>query len=118
MFAYKVSKQQTSIKVQNYSISLISAISQEGVVANQLVEGGIDSSVFENFVHETLVHIRKDPILCRRPVIMFMDNARIHCHPMVIESVLQKKAILLFNAQYSPSLNPVEQFFAYVKGNL
>jgi len=39
---------------------------------------------------------------------MFMDNARIHCHPIVIESVLSRKGILLFNAQYSPSLNPVE----------
>lgn len=34
MIAYEVSKRQNVAKVQNYSISLISAISQEGVVAN------------------------------------------------------------------------------------
>jgi transposase len=87
-------------------------------VANQLIEGGIDSSIFENFIYEVMLHLRQDPALCRRPIILFMDNARIHCHPMVIESVLLRKGILLFNAQYSPSLNPVEQFFAYIKGNL
>lgn len=118
MLVYESIIKKSSNKVQNYSLSLISAISPEGIVANQLVEGGIDISVFENFINEIMLYIRKDPVLQRRPVVMFMDNAKIHCHASVLDSILSRKGILLFNAQYSPSLNPVEQFFAYIKGNL
>ena len=36
---------------QPYSISFLAAITQEAVVGAQLIEGGVDSSVFENFLH-------------------------------------------------------------------
>ena len=36
---------------QPYSISFLAAITKEAVVGAQLIEGGVDSSVFENFLH-------------------------------------------------------------------
>jgi predicted TIM-barrel enzyme len=41
-------------------MSLISAISQDRVVANQLIEGGVDGIVFENFIYHTLLSVRND----------------------------------------------------------
>ena len=54
MRAWEISKRKTGVKLENYSVSLISAISQERVIANQLVQGGVDSTVFENFIFELL----------------------------------------------------------------
>lgn len=115
MRAWDISKRKTGVKLENYSVSLISAISQERVIANQLVQGGVDSSVFENFIWELLTHIRSDDAHRGKRVVLLMDNARIHCHKSVVDIAMDMKAILLYSAQYSPWLNPVEHLFALIK---
>lgn len=52
--AMKASKKKSEIKNEAYSLSLITAISQDQVIANQFIEGGVDTSVFENFIFEIL----------------------------------------------------------------
>jgi transposase len=47
-----------------------------------------------------------------------MDNASLHKHPSVYETVREFRANILLNAQYSPWLNPVEQLFNYIKRQL
>lgn len=59
-------------------MSLLAAISQQEVMAIQLVDGGVDASVFDNFIYELLTKVRADRRNDRRPVILFMDNATIH----------------------------------------
>jgi hypothetical protein len=49
-------------------MSLLAAISQQEVMAVQLIEGGVDASVFENFIYELLLKIRDDRTNDRRPV--------------------------------------------------
>ena len=115
MRAWEISKRKTGVKLENYSVSLISAISQERVIANQLVQGGVDSTVFENFIFELLTHIRSDTAHRGKRVVLLMDNARIHCHKSVVDIAMDMKAILLYSAQYSPWLNPVEHLFALIK---
>ena len=44
-----------------------------------------------------------------------MDNATIHRHPRVIDTILRMRCLLLYNPQYSPHLNPVERYFKRVK---
>ena len=80
-----------------------------------MIEGGVDATVFSNFMYTLLKNIREDPERCRRQVVVFMDNARIHGTPMVLQVTADMKAMVLMNAQYSPSLNPVEQFFGSLK---
>jgi len=46
---------------------------------------------------------------------MFLDNARVHKHPLVIETLEKMDVVVLFNSAYSPWLNPVEQLFAKLK---
>jgi hypothetical protein len=59
-------------------MSLLAAISKQEVVAIQLVEGGVDASVFENFIYELVLKVRADRDNDKRPVVLLMDNATIH----------------------------------------
>ena len=95
-------------KKQNFSISLIAAISQDNIVSSQLIEGGVDSVIFENFIYYTLRSIRTNPRFSNRPVVLLMDNAVIHKHSIVLETARKMKVNVLFNAEYSPWLNPIE----------
>lgn len=78
------------------------------MVSSQIIEGGVDSVVFENFLYHTLRSIRYDQRLRDRPVVLLMDNAVIHKHESVLSTALKMKVNVLFNAEYSPWLNPVE----------
>jgi len=71
--------------------------------------------LFENFLYHTLRSLRNDPQYKYRQVVLLMDNAVIHKHQQVLETAMKMKAQVLFNAEYSPWLNPVENFFGYLK---
>jgi len=57
----ELAKKKNLNKKQQYSISLVAAISQSRVISSQMIEGGVDSTVFENFIYHTLRYIRTDP---------------------------------------------------------
>ncbi len=71
--------------------------------------------LFENFLYHTLRSLRNDPKYKYRQIVLLMDNAVIHKHQQVLETAMKMKAQVLFNAEYSPWLNPVENFFGYLK---
>ena len=48
-------------------------------------------------------------------VVLLLDNARIHHHSRVVALARAEGAHILFNAQYSPWLNPVETLFGNLK---
>ena len=77
---------------QPYSLSLLAAISQQAVVGAQVIEGGVDASVFENFLHQVLRGLRAQGAFEGPGVVLLLDNA-----------------------QYSPWLNPVETLFGHLK---
>ena len=114
----QLAKRPNPTTSQPYSMSLLAAITQQEVMAIQLIEGGVDASVFENFIYELLLKIRNDRSNDKRPVVLFMDNATIHRQSLVIKTILGMRVFLLYTPQYSPQLNPVERFFKYVKSNL
>ena len=97
---------------------LLAGITEGKVLGIQLVEGGVDASVFDNFIYELLLIIRRDRRYDNRVVVIFMDNATIHRQEIVTKTVLGMKVFLLYTPQYSPQLNPVEKFFKYVKTKL
>ena len=68
---------------------MISAISKDEVVANQLIEGGVDSSVYEHFIRKLLESLSKNKKYQNKRVVLLMDNAVIHHHQLVIDTVLQ-----------------------------
>jgi transposase len=83
-----------------------------------LIEGNVSGVLFENFLFHTINHLRSLPKNRGKEIVVFMDNARIHKHPLVIESLKLSKVHVLFNSQYSPWLNPIEQFFSLIKKRL
>ena len=109
---------KSTLRKQNYSVSLVSAIAQDRVVANQLIEGGVDSAVFENFLLQMLLGLRKDKSLDGRNIVLLLDNAKIHHHSLVLETARRMEVNVLFNAEYSPWLNPVESLFAHLKRSI
>lgn len=118
MFAERISRQRFPPRGQAYSVTMISAIAYDQVIANQLIEGGVDSSVYEHFLFRLLESIRSNPQLANRRIVLLMDNATIHRHASIIATVLDMHAILMFNPPYSPQLNPVEVFFKRVKTHI
>jgi transposase len=97
-------------------MSFIAAITQHEVIGSQIIEGAFDATLFEAFVFKLLNHVRADPKTATKTVVLFMDNAVVHRHSSVLETCKRLKVNVVFNAEYSPWLNPVEQLFGYVKG--
>ena len=65
-----------------------------------------------------MTHVRRNEEYKYRKVILFMDNALIHRHSQVLETARKFKVNVLFNAEYSPWLNPIEQLFQSLKRGL
>lgn len=101
--------------MQPFSMTLIQAVAYGEVIAMQLVEGGVDAVVYENFVREIVDFVASQQKYAGRHVVLFMDNAAIHRHDIVLQSLRERGVIVLFNAQYSPQLNPVEVYFKLLK---
>ena len=99
-------------------MSFIAAITQDKLLCTEIVEGGYDATLFEDTLYQMLMHIRQDQQTSSKNIVLFMDNAIIHHHSQVLTLCRQMKVNVLFNAQYSPWLNPVEQLFGYVKRKL
>lgn len=99
-------------------MSFIAAISQDRIISSQLIEGAVDSVLFENFLYYTLRSVRVNPATADKTVILLMDNAVIHKHSIVLETARKMKVNVLFNAEYSPWLNPIEQLFGAVKSKI
>ena len=89
---------KSTFRKENYSVSLLSAITQDRVVATQLIEGGVDATVFEQFIHNMLMGIRSNPEYSQRTIVLIMDNASIHHNLNVLDTARQMKANVLFSA--------------------
>lgn len=99
-------------------MSLLSAITRDKIVSNQLIEGNVSGVLFENFLFETVKGLRSNPENDEKDIVIFLDNAKIHKHPIVLESMKKMRVHVVFNSQYSPWLNPVEQLFLAIKRKL
>jgi transposase len=53
-----------------------------------------------------------------KKIVVFMDNATIHCSLLLKKSMLRTGHILLFNTPYTPETNPIEYLFGHLKRNL
>ena len=97
---------------------MISAISYDRIVANQIIDGGVDSVLYANFSYNLMLSLKKSREFAKKTVVLLMDNAPIHRHERVLRTAKQMGAIVLFNAKYSPWLNPIEMLFGVVKRRL
>ncbi len=118
MLAKQLMQVRYPARQQAYSFTLLSAVSKDGVVANPIVEGGMDSGVYEHFLRRLREHVARDEKHRGKRVVLLMDNAAIHHHALVIETALHHNAVVLYNTPYSPQLNPVENYFKHLKAHI
>ncbi len=91
------------------NISLITALSLEGVIAALLIPHAVDSEVFKGFIENILVPVLKpgDKVL--------MDNLTVHQVKGVEELINEAGATVDFLPPYSPDFSPIENGLSKVK---
>jgi len=97
-------------KSKNYSV--IVAMDVDGYVGIKVVKGGVKGPEFISF----MVDICKilDDRIRKKKTIFFMDNASIHRSKDFMQ-VFAKHYNILYNAAYTPQLNPIEFSFSRLK---
>jgi transposase len=91
------------------NLSVLSAIGQHGVCAPMLIDGAINSEVFELYVEHLLVP-------CLRPGnLVLLDNVKFHSSPRALELIAEAGARVLHLPAYSPDFNPLEECISKLK---
>lgn len=104
--------------IRGERVSVIAAMSSEGVQTLKVVNGTVDGDTFLDFVQKDLL-----PVLlpfngtnCNSVVIM--DNCSVH-HVVGVETLITEVGALVhYLPPYSPDLNPIKECFSKVKSCL
>ena len=97
---------------QGSNISVISAMGVHGVCAPLMIEGAVNSEVFEAYVQHLLVP-------CLRPGhLVVLDNVKFHYAPKAIELMEAAGARVLYLPASSPDFNPLEGCISKLKAAL
>lgn len=102
-------------KSTNYS--LLAAMDNNGIIGWMLFRGGVKKEDFFAFLMEMI----KDNSLSRwqnTNSLFFMDNAKIHKSRDFMQKIVQRYYSILYNAPYSPQLNPIEYCFSQIKAHV
>ena len=91
------------------NVTLIAALSQDGLLAPMQVEAATDGDVFRAYLEQVLC-----PELQRGDVVL-MDNLPAHKVKGVRTQIESVGAELLYLPRYSPEYNPVEQLWSKIK---
>ncbi|XP_065663808.1 uncharacterized protein LOC136085893 [Hydra vulgaris] len=92
------------------NISLICAISVEGIISFQMKVGSFDAVSTKEWIENSLI-----PALNNRRYVIIMDNARFH-HSAIVTSAIQNGiCVVHFLPPYSSQLNPIEELFGVIK---
>jgi transposase len=94
------------------NITLIAALSLEGMGAALILEGSADTTAFELYVEQILA-----PSLHTGQIVV-MDNLQAHKSARVRAAIEAKGCQLLFLPGYSPDLSPIEEAFSKLKTTL
>jgi transposase len=94
------------------STTLLANMTTFGMGPSLAVEGATTREIFESYVEKILA-----PGL-REGQVVVMDNLPAHKGGRVKELIKSAGCELLYLPPYSPELNPIEEAFAKVKGNL
>lgn len=91
------------------NMSVISALGVHGVCAPMMIEGAVNSEVFELYVKHLLVP-------CLRPGnLVLLDNVKFHYSPRALEWIEEAGARVVHLPAYSPDFNPIEGCIAKLK---
>jgi len=95
--------------------SVLPALTIQGVIHCDIIEGSFDSASFYSFISHTLDEMQPYP--APKSVIV-MDNCRIHKHPDILKLIESRGMRYEFLPPYSPDYNPIELAFSAMKYKL
>jgi transposase len=96
---------------QNYgaNVTMIAALSLQGVEAVMTIDGATDAEVFRAYVEQVL-----GPTLVSGDIVV-MDNLRAHKVAGIRECITARGAQLVYLPPYSPDLSPIELCWSKLK---
>jgi len=94
------------------NVTLIAAMSAEGMGQAMSVEGATDGAAFEAYVKHFLLPTLKEGQM------VIMDNLRVHKSTRVRKLIESVGASVLFLPPYSPDFSPIEEAFSKIKAIL
>jgi transposase len=94
------------------TLTFVSALRHDGMVAPMLIEGAMNGELFLAYVEQCLV-----PTLKPNDIVV-VDNLTSHKVAGVAEAIEAAGATLRYLPQYSPDLNPIEMPFSKFKTHL
>ena len=113
-------KPPKSIKllVRGERISVIAAMSSEGVETLKVVSGTVDGDSFLDFIQRDLLPLLLPFNGSNRNSVVIMDNCSVH-HVAGVEALITEVGALVhYLPPYSPDLNPIEECFSKAKSCL
>ena len=101
--------------VRGERISVIAAMTVEGILELKVVHGTVDGDTFCSFIHKELLPklMTFNGFNCNSIVIL--DNCSVHHVPQVPETFRDLGVLLHYLPPYSPDYNPIEFLFSKVK---
>lgn len=91
------------------NVSIIGALSLNGLIATMSVKGSVDTDVFLTYLNHVLL-----PQLWSGAIVV-MDNLKVH-HATAVRSVIESVgARVMFLPPYSPDLSPIELCWSKLK---
>lgn len=92
-----------------WNISVISALTLRGVLAPMMIEGAVNTEVFEQYVEHLLApELRADDIV-------FLDNVKFHYSARAVSLIKATGARVEYLPAYSPDFDPLEECIAKLK---
>ena len=95
-------------KKRGFSCSALTAIGPNGMLYCTLVRGKVTAEIYDAFLDHLAEELKSDG-----PIVFWMDNASIHNNAQ--EKFKSSKHKVIFNAPYSPEINPIENIFGVWK---
>jgi hypothetical protein len=100
------------------NISICAAITRNTVIAMEFSSRAYGELTFIRFFKEMLRFLKSSSMLRDRALIFLMDNAAFHKSALSTTFLRESGVGVLYNAPYSPQLNPCEYFFNHLKREL
>ena len=99
----------TTLRNYGHNLTLLSGLRLNGIEASMVIEGAVNTAVFETYVREVLA-----PTLSKGDIVV-LDNLSCHKGATVEALIHQRDASILWLPPYSPDFSPIEHAFSKLK---
>jgi transposase len=99
----------TTLRNYGHNLTLLSGLRLNGIQAAMVIEGAVNTAVFEAYVRDVLC-----PNLASGDIVV-MDNLSCHKSAAVETLITQCGATILWLPPYSPDFSPIEHAFSKLK---